>query len=856
MRFSLKKFSKQIQTNILISIVICYVIGAFCAQWADLDRSLLQVLSGVAFVSLIILFILRRYTGVLVYTMPFFILTGLIHTSYSLLPPDDPGHIYNRISERTKVTLTGTVLQMPEFDGYKTRFILDTDSVLIHKEASATNQQVPTTGRVRLSFKGQFENNVRPGDQLMVLARVNRINNYKTPGVFDYRLYLASQGIYITGTIESPSQILPFQDLIIPWHRTISFLPERVRHDVGLFLDKTLSSGPAGLYRALLIGSRSGINANTLEQFKATGCMHLLAISGVHMGLLGMMVFLGIAWLMKRSRYLLLNTHIPTLATLVTLMPLVVYAYIAGLNTPVIRALIMAIFFLIAVVLRRQKSILHIIAAAALIVLIFNPLVLFTVSFQLSFSSILAIALIYPRLLSLLEQKELSIAGKLYTYFCTAIFVSIAATMGSLPFMLFHFNRFSTVGPLMNLLVEPFLCLWSLPVGLIAMPFIFISPELAAILLKIGSLGLITADKITFLGSTIPAASLWTITPNYIEMFLYYGIILLWVFRSKTTFQKLNNLSLALLFLLFFTRGLWLQLPGKISEVSFLDIGQGSSSLIKLPSGGTILIDGGSKTSPHFNVGERIIAPFLWKKQLWQINDIIITHPHSDHFNGLSFIIEHFRPNRLWINGRSTESQLYSDLLRVAKEKNVTIQVPIPGQNLHIEKNVLITNVKSGKKKLTKNSALPGQAKQEPLNDQSLVIKYEHGSASFLFPGDISKKVELQLIDFETDLRANILLAPHHGSRGSGSSQFIESVDPELIVISAGHSNQGKYVYAGHLEQWQVDGRIVLVTSRNGTVTFRTDGTDLQVMTFTEITGKSLLGRKAMNEISKQYRTQ
>lgn len=834
MRFSLQTFSQQIQANILISISLSYVFGGLSAQWLGLDRYLLYFLSALALVSLVVLFANRRYANVLLYILPFFVLSGLIHTSYSLLPPDDPGHIYNQIPGRTRVTLTGTVLQMPEFDSLKTRFILDTDSVLIHTRAPDAKQQVPTTGRVRLSFKGQFVNNVQPGDQLMVLARVDRINNYKTPGVFDYRLFLASRSIFIAGTIESPSQILPFQDLIVPWYKTIRYFPERVRHDIGLFLDKTLNPGSAGLYRALLIGSRSGINGGVIEQFKATGCMHLLAISGIHMGLLGMMISFSLTWLMKRSEYLLKNTHIPTLATLFTLLPLIGYAFIAGLNTPVIRALIMAVFFLIAVVLRRQKSILHIIAAAALFVLILNPLALFTVSFQLSFSSVLAIALIYPRLLSRLEQKQLSIAGKLYTYFYAAISVSVAATLGSLPFMLLHFNRFSTVGPFINLLVEPFLCLWSLPVGLIAMPFIFLSPDIAAVLLKAGSLGLIASNKITYLGNTIPAASLWTITPNKAEIFLYFGILLLWVYRSKTAYRKLTLLSLSLLFLLFFTRGLWINLPGKISEVSFLDIGQGSSSLIQLPHGGTVLLDGGSKASPHFNVGERIIAPFLWKKQLWRINDVIITHPHSDHFNGLSFIIEQFRPNRLWINGSSPDSQQYRDLLQLAKKKNISIQVPEAGQDLLTGKNTLITSVNEGENKLPENSQSPKKTNRPPLNDQSLVVKFEHGKTSFLFPGDISKKVELTLVDSKADLRANVLLAPHHGSKGSGSLHFIESVNPELIVISARHNGRGQYVYSEHLKQWQKDGRTVLVTSRNGTVSCRTDGTDLQVKTFQE----------------------
>jgi competence protein ComEC len=614
-------------------------------------------------------------------------------------------------------------------------------------------------------------------------------------------------------------------------------MPERVRHDIGTFLDKNLKPKSAGLYRALLIGSRSGISQATLEQYKATGCMHLLAISGVHMGLLGMMISLGLAWLMKRSRYLLLHTHIPTLATLLTLLPLVGYAFIAGLNTPVLRALVMAVFFLIVVVLKRQKSILHIIAAAALIVLIFKPLALFTVSFQLSFSAVLAIALIYPRLVSLLDQKQLSPGKKLYTYICAALFVSIAATLGSLPFMLLHFNRFSTIGPFMNLLIEPLLCLWSLPIGLLAMPLIYISPDIAAALLKVGTVGILAADRITLVGSTFPFASLWSITPNNGEIILFYGLLLLWIYRSKTAYRKLSLLSVSALFLLFFTRGLWFTLPGKISEITFLDIGQGTSTLIELPHGGTVLLDGGSKASPHFDVGERIIAPFLWKKQLWQIDDVIITHPHSDHFNGLSFIFSHFRPKRVWVNGSSSESNQYRDLLRLASKKNIPIHIPEPGQRLVTEKRAEIICLNGGERNHI-NSSSAGKPDNFTLNDLSLIIKFEHGNSSFLFPGDISKKMEYSLIDQGTDLKAEVLLAPHHGSKGSGSRRFISAVNPDLIVISAGQNGRGQYLDPGHLKQWQKDERKVLITSRNGTVTCWSDGTDLHVKT---IYGRALV---------------
>jgi competence protein ComEC len=483
----------------------------------------------------------------------------------------------------------------------------------------------------------------------------------------------------------------------------------------------------------------------------------------------------------------------------------------------------MSIFFIIAIVLQRQRSINHIIAAAALLLLVYKPLALFTVSFQLSFSSVLAIAVIYPQLLQLLEQKDPATVHKAVTYTCTALFVSIAATLGSLPFMLLHFNRISPVGPLMNLFVEPLLCLWSLPIGLVAMPLVFLSPDLAALILQIGSLGISAAVKITSLGSTLPFASLWTITPTNLEILVYYAILLLWYFHAEFPKGKQIALLLSTIFILVFSRGLWLNLSSKNTQISFLDIGQGSSTVIQMPEGKTALLDGGNTSSPSFDPGKRVIAPFLWKKQIWRLDDMIISHPHSDHFNGLLFILHQFKPKRLWVNTFENDSLPYRELLQEAEKNGIKILTPASNSLL----------ISDGKAKLTAlNRDYPETVSDFSVNDLSLILKLQHENFSFLFPGDISKKMEKVLVDNGAELQADVLLSPHHASRGSGSVPFISAVNPKIIVISAGKDRRGRYLDSEHLKTWRNEGRTVLVTSRNGTISCTTDGKDIQISTY------------------------
>ncbi|MCL7489528.1 MAG: DNA internalization-related competence protein ComEC/Rec2 [Desulfobulbaceae bacterium] len=810
-------FTDRVRANLLVAVTISYIIGGALARAVNLEEALLLPLMTTVIAACIALLPFHRRQFAALLVLPLFLLIGLLHTADALRPPDDPNHLYNLVRERAKVTLTGTILNMPEYDGQKTRFDLAADSILFHRDQPGNALEEPAWGKIRLSLEDTLPPSMTAGSRIMTRATVSRIHNYRTPGVFDYRLYLAERNIHVSGRIQSQLELMVFRDLNAPHHTAVRFIPERWRQQISTFLQNRFNPDIAGIYQALLIGSRAGISDTILEQFKATGCMHLLAISGIHMSLLGLMVTLALTWIMKRSSWLLLHTHVPTIATLLALLPLTVYAFIAGLNTPVLRSLLMSSLFLIGVVLQRQRSILFIVAAAALLLLIWKPLALFTVSFQLSFASILAIAFIYPRLLHKLESHQLAGSNRIRTYISSALLVSLAASLGSLPLMLFHFNRFSLIGPVMNLLVEPFLCLWALPLGLLAIPLIFIAPQAAGMLLEAGSMGILAADKITMAGSRIPFASFWTITPSITEIILFYILLFLWLVHAGTLRKKMLLGSGSIILILFFTGGLWFSFPSATAELAFLDVGQGSSSMIRLPGGRTMLIDGGSTASPSFHVGERVIAPFLHKKRTWRLDDVIITHPDSDHANGIDVILEHFKPERLWINGDGKTNHLYQKILGRASELGIRTIEPETGRVIEPEPGARITFVQG---------ATPHQPGLS-VNDRSLVIRLDHQQNSFLFPGDISKTMEKELVEKGANLKADLLLAPHHGSRSSSSAPFMAAVDPRVVVVSSGRSVRGHYFDGGHRLAWEEAGRTVLATAELGTVTITADGTRL-----------------------------
>ncbi len=811
--------------NILIPVTICSCTGTITGRlypsvFSQASLSALLVLLGVTAITLSF----QQKQAALFLCLPLFFLISHLNTTRHLQRPLAPGHISTLLDRQQYVTLVGTLATMVEHTGQKSRFEIEAREVLMH---NGQHKWLPVHGRIRLSIRGKIQY-LQPGMSLMILAKIGRITNFKTPGAFDYKGYMAAKNIYVNGWIKDRQSILQMQDQTQTRLQQLRYLPEQIRQSVAVFLSQRLNKNISGLYQALLVGSRAEVGPDVLERFKITGTMHLLAISGIHMGLLGLMIGTLLNWLLRRSQWLLLHFHVPSLALFGTLPILLVYALIAGMNTPVLRALIMAAILLSAVLLRRQHSLLHLVAAAALILLLFNPLVLFTVSFQLSFAAVTTLALFFPEITEPAHAKKPD-PGKtesLILYARLALLISITATLGTLPFMLYHFNRFSLVGPVMNLLLEPLLCFWALPWGLAAIPLMFAAPQMAVGLLKIGGIGITAGQSLTSLGASIPFASLWTITPSIPEICLYGVLFLLWRFSSQAGPAKKIILLGGLLLAAHFTKGIWFPEKPALSRISYLDVGQGSSTFMHLPDGSRILLDGGGSRSSNFNVGERIIAPFLRHQRIWRLDLAVITHPHSDHFSGMDFIFKHFQPNTLYINGDRRGEGNYSEIIEQARQQGIKITVPEAGQDIVRGRDFRFT--------VLGMNGLPVQHDAQ-VNDRGLVLKYTHGERAFLFPADISTRSEAVLVDNRANLTADVLLAAHHGSATSNSSSFLAAVNPSIIVVSAGKNGQAHYPAPENLAIWKQKKIRIYITRDQGTVTCSTDGNVLKCSGFSAL---------------------
>ncbi|WP_167505870.1 DNA internalization-related competence protein ComEC/Rec2 [Desulfosediminicola flagellatus] len=740
--------------------------------------------------------------------------TGIYVGTLSSQTPSAQNHIYTIIQESTDAVVVGKLQSMPSYNGTSCQAKIDAISIKTQTDTSFKSIQ----GILLLRLQGPWPKDYRPGDLLVIRAILNRPSTYKTPGTFDYPRWLARKNIWVTGYVRSPAQIheIAIAHSLI---NSLKFFPENLRTRIGHYLDSTLSPELSSIYRALLLGDRSRIPDVIIEQFKGTGIMHILAISGVHVTILATLLFLSLYWLLRRSEWLMLHANVKKIAGILCIPLIIAYALLAGLNNPVIRASIISSVVILIFFSNRPKTVSSLIAIAALIILSYSPQAIFTASFQLSFAAFTSILVVIPLLKIHNEEHSSPPEHTISKWFKTSkkwivacLMASTAAIVGTAPIMVHHFHRFPLLGPITNLIIEPIICLWALPLGLLSLPVMFIWPGLADVLLNIGGIGLHISLWVTKYLYLLPNSSIWSPSPGPTLLTVYYGSL----FVLTSSWRKRRNLSYAFVPLFLLSLIIMLYRPLSTTEqqqtpiVHILDVGQGSSTVIQLDDGKTILIDGGGSSYSKPSVGERVIAPFLWSIGVTHLDTIIITHPDADHYNGIPFLIEQFSPQQIWTSTISDTEPDYQHMLTLALKENVTVHSAKAGDTItgNNSKILCLINTKNRGRMLSDRNA-------------GLVIQLKTPTASYLFPGDIDTETETLLLENALQLKSTILLAAHHGSATSNSARFIERVDPRLIIASASITRNSNFPSQDLIKFCQENAISLKVTAQHGTLTFR-----------------------------------
>lgn len=825
----------------LLPPFISFASGIALGDYLGLGYGVVIPAIVISAVFLLFIYLLRfRFTAIAL--IPLFLSLGCLFIIPYSSPALLPGHVLEKmgddpISERTGTIIEGTVDYM-ESTGRRTRVWLDARGII---EADAF---VPVSGRVLLSVNGRVE--LLPGDTIRALAMLGRPYAFGNPGEFDYGMWLKRRGVLVTGYVKSDRLIERVEKGSGP-HAFI----QSARQEIARLIDSSGARYPEPL-KALIVSGQGGIDSRLRESFAETGTAHILSISGLHIGMVAAFSYWATLFLLRRSERALLYLNAKKAALVVSALPAIVYALLAGLTPPTERAIIMVLAFIASFSFGRGKDHLNTLSLAGLIILAASPGSIWDVSFQLSFVAMASIIILVPRLKELItfdpespwakkmflfapglksllspsdedpmkrpeDGRGWAILGFIKKRAVPLVLVTVAAGLGTSPLLAYHFQRVSLAGLAANLLAVP-IAGAVVPLLLVASAMLPVSSTLAWAAVFPADLAFAALAAVVEFFAAIPYASLWVSPPAPHGIALYFALILSLAYIKRARLFRYS--ALASIVLLAAAPALATKNTTGLLRITYLSVGQGESAFIELPDGKSMLMDGGGSNNPDFDTGERIVAPFLRAKGVERIDYMVLSHAQQDHMGGLAFIARNFEVGEFWWNGQGGLGRLGTALY---------------------EKGVMKRVVNASVDKLDVGGAVfevlnPMGAMLNDENDNSLVLMARFGKRSFLFTGDIGEKAEERLL--ERDLKADVLKAPHHGSRYSSSAAFIERVSPSIAVISVGRKNSFGFPHEETLLKYKEAGIEVLRTDTMGAVIIETDGTSLDALGY--LTGNGL----------------
>ncbi|MFA3782051.1 DNA internalization-related competence protein ComEC/Rec2 [Melioribacteraceae bacterium 4301-Me] len=648
-------------------------------------------------------------------------------------------------------------------------------------------------------------NVLKPGNKIKVKGTLTEPRGQRNPGEFDYRRYLNDKGIASILSTYNTSNLL-----IIDSSKSIfKSIVYEIRLRINNRIKKLYDSTTAGLIKSLLLADKKEISFSDKGNFINAGVMHVLAVSGLHVGYI-LLIFL---FLLSR-----INIY---LRYIFTILGLVVFLIITNSPPSVFRAVVMAVIFIISVMTNRNYNGYNALALSALVVLLIKPTELFNAGFQLSFLAVLSILYFYPLFNNTINR--LNVKSNMLKSLLLFISVSIAAQVGTLPITIIYFQKLSLIAIFTNLIVIP---LVGIIVGLAIL-------SLAVSYLSFG-VALVYASVTNFLSSflfwiinktgSIKYSHLYLNHFSNLDLFFYFiSLLFLVIFFKK--FSSLKS-KIILCFLVIVNYAAFSTLDdnsflakNKLTIVA-IDVGQGDSFLIKFPNGTSALIDAGNSTSSYDN-GMRTIYPLIKYLDIDTINYAFISHVDADHYAGF-----------LSLFNTGIVKKVYKPLLDSSLSKDVQLEKYLHQLNLPVryyEKSIL----RVGNTRIyILNDFYTNKYFSE--NDRSGFLKIAYGNNSFLFTGDAGLKVEDYYINRYRDfLKSDLLKVGHHGSKTSTGDYFLKTVIPKYALISVGIKNKFNHPSREVINRLISNKIKVFRTDLNGAVVFESDG-----QTITEVNWK------------------
>ena len=670
------------------------------------------------------------------------------------------------------IIVTGVIASIPVGSGNAQRFEFKVDDYRLLDDGGDTHHIKATfPKKIRLSW--YHGNEVNADEKWQFEVRLKPPHGFMNPGGFDYEAWLFQHGIDATGYVRKSGNN---QRL----HYASKWSVNRMRQSLGLRIDQLAEESPVlstlGLVKALAIGDKSSISKQQWQVLTNTGTSHLMAISGLHIGLAALFANI----VTRRFIPVSFLKYIPAqhIALITGVIMATLYALVAGLSIPTQRALIMLVTLSALLLLRRNHRPLDALGFALVVVLLIDPLAVLSVGFWFSFS---AVAVIFISVTSVKQDNaESSLWLKIKTILKHWLRLQLIISLFLLPLSLFMFQQVSLVSPLANLLLIPYVSFLVVPVVLLAILFSFMTTVVSDVLFEIAA---VLLELVWPLLSSLSSQNfaLWQYDGVGISGLLLASFsLLLFYFSSKISLQHywlLRCLSVIIFlacFLEMFVKTETALEQGEI-QLTVLDVGQGSAAVIQTKNH-TLLFDAGAKFSNKLDTGSNIIIPFLRAKKLQAIDTMVISHGDSDHIGGAQSLLD-----------------AYPDITLIGqdiKKLKFTNKQPC-FFGLEWQWDGVNFKFLSPPMQGSENRIKYKVEHKESRNNHSCVLRVSSSFGSILLTGDIENKVERRLLKkYQAQLASDVLIVPHHGSNTSSTMAFIDAVNPKLSIISVGYKNR------------------------------------------------------------------
>ncbi len=664
---------------------------------------------------------LRFFTG---------LMAGFLWAAFQaslLLTPQFPAAL-----EKQDLLIQGKIITIPALSGRSLKF----DFQPVDWDLSE-----PLPDRLRLSWYNDAPE-MLAGETWQLLVRLKRPYGFSNPGGQDYEGSLFSRGINATGYVRQSSENQRVLEQ--------GFGLNPLRQQLAFHLSDILGENEMkGLVLALTLGIRTDITKEQWESFTATGTNHLIAISGLHIGLASGFCYWIMLFLWKRSIKLCHLLPAQKASAIAALAAGLLYAAMAGFSVPTQRASIMLAVFVVTLLLNRSVRGSYVLLLALFFVLLLDPLAVLSAGLWLSFA---AVALI------LWMAKQFGGAANQNSKWRQWLRIQLFISLGLFPVTILFFQRASLIAPIANLIAVPLTGFFIVPLLLAGVLASLVYAPLGQLILVLPVTALEFLAEGLALLQQLPVATITLAEPTFLVFILAItGIFLL----LGPVFYGSRLVAVLLLLPLVFNRG-----PNpevNHFNVDILDVGQGLAVVIRTANH-TMIYDTGPKYSKTFNAGSAVVVPYLRAEGISDIDLLMVTHADSDHRGGLEAVLDSYTPVRKltsepaakWFNG--------FDLCQRGQNwtwDGVDFRVlhPFPGWN-------------------------------QGRNNGGCVLKVSNHNSSILFSADIEKKAEAVLLGSQQDLNADVLLIPHHGSKTSSSTAFVDAVDPQLAIVTTGYLNR------------------------------------------------------------------